>query len=233
MTEDRSDNRVFRDLTRSSRLLAVLLWASFVCSTVSLWSGILQVEFLQQIQLGVPVSEAEANANDVREGVIGLANFVILGGTWLLFLRWTYLANQNAWALGALGMKNTPGWAVGWYFVPIATLWKPYQALRETFKASHPDYTDDWALAPRPRLLPVWWSIWIVSGLGDISLMLDSWTAESLDELLNVSIRNAIDVALDIPVYPITAVVVWRLWRRQSAKQRSLTAVLSNDPRVE
>ncbi len=229
----RSDDHGFRDLSRSSKHLRVLLWVSIVCTAVSLWSGLLEVELLQQIRSGVPVSEAEANISDAREGAIGAISTILILGTRILFLRWTYLTNQNAWALGAVGMENSPGWAVGWYFVPIATLWKPYQALRETFKASHPDYTDDWALAPRPRILPVWWSILIVSSLGDFKLAIDSWTAESLDELLSVSTREAIYDALYIPLCIVTIVVVRSLWRWQSVKHRSQGVGLLNDRFVE
>ena len=30
----------------------------------------------------------------------------------------------------------TPGWSVGWFFVPIMNPWKPFQAMREIWQAS-------------------------------------------------------------------------------------------------
>lgn len=75
------------------------------------------------------------------------------------------LSNRNARALGATGMELTPGWAIGWYFVPVATLWKCYQALKEAFKASHPDFADNWREAPRPSILPRWWTLWVIATL--------------------------------------------------------------------
>ena len=98
----------FRDLARSSGLLCVFLWASLACTAVSLWSGILHVEFLQQVRSGVPVSEAEANAHDVREGAIGVVGGIVVGGTFILFWRWTYLANRNAWPLVPLEWGTRP-----------------------------------------------------------------------------------------------------------------------------
>lgn len=98
-------------------------------------------------------------ASDSRQALLGVLYVVIFLVTGILFLLWTYLANRNARSLGATGMKFTPGWAIGWYFIPILNLWKPYQALRETFKASHPDCSDDWQQAPHPDILRLWWTL--------------------------------------------------------------------------
>jgi hypothetical protein len=83
--------------------------------------------------------------------------------TGALFLYWTYLSNRNAHALGARHMEFTPGWAVGWYFVPFANLWQPYKALKETFQASNPSESANWHHAETPGFLPVWWGLWIIS----------------------------------------------------------------------
>ena len=60
---------------------------------------------------------------------------------------------------GARQLDFTPGWSVGWYFLPIANLWKPYQAMKEIWRASaRPDKVDD---AEVPGWLPLWWFLWL------------------------------------------------------------------------
>lgn len=55
-------------------------------------------------------------------------------------------------------MEFTPGWAVGWFFVPIANLFKPYQVVAEIYRASDPSADPDyWSLAEVPRYLLLWW----------------------------------------------------------------------------
>lgn len=54
----------------------------------------------------------------------------------LLYLAWVYRAARNVRALGALNLPTSPGWAVGWYFVPIANIWKPFEALKDIWSAS-------------------------------------------------------------------------------------------------
>ena len=62
---------------------------------------------------------------------------VYLGGIFFFFM-WLVRANKNARALGARDMEFTPGWMVGWFFVPLANLFKPYEAVEELYLASDP-----------------------------------------------------------------------------------------------
>ena len=62
----------------------------------------------------------------------------------------------------------TPGWAVGWYFVPIANLWKPFQAMKEIWLGSH--YGANWEGGSATDLLNWWWGLYILdSMLGNAS----------------------------------------------------------------
>lgn len=79
----------------------------------------------------------------------------------ILFGCWIYRANANAHVI-ADGLSISPGWAVGWYFVPIMCLYQPYVAMKETWLASH--YGGNWGDAEASGLLPVWWGAWLLSG---------------------------------------------------------------------
>lgn len=90
---------------------------------------------------------------------LGLAALI----TAVVVSRWIYRANSNARALGAADMAFTPGGAVGWYFVPIANFWKPYQAMREIWKASASARPSGWQRQRVPALLPCWWLLTIAA----------------------------------------------------------------------
>jgi uncharacterized membrane protein len=94
-----------------------------------------------------------------------LACFVLVG-------RWIYRASANAHALSD-EMTISPGWAVGWYFIPFANLVKPYQAMLEIWMASH--FRGNWHGEPSPSLVTGWWGLWIVVNILDnISVRLGS-----------------------------------------------------------
>jgi len=133
---------LYKDLTTLTCWAKWLLRASLAVSVISVISGIMEYRLLQAIAAGQFDSDAEmtaaARANDLRQGIIGVAYIVLLLTTSVVVLVWIYGANRNAHAIGATGMRFTPGWAVGWYFIPIFNLWKPYQAMKEIWKASAP-----------------------------------------------------------------------------------------------
>jgi hypothetical protein len=91
--------------------------------------------------------------------VVSLPIMVVTLSTSVVFLMWVYLANVNARGLGAQGMSYSPGWAVGWYFVPIWNLWKPFLAMKEIWQASENPVA--WSSLKTPRLLRIWWTLWI------------------------------------------------------------------------
>lgn len=84
--------------------------------------------------------------------------------TIVLWLVWQHQATANLWASGRTRLRVTPGWAVGWWFVPVANLWMPLIAMREVDRRSS---ADD---APRKAspLLAAWWAAWLASSLAPI-----------------------------------------------------------------
>jgi uncharacterized protein DUF4328 len=58
-----------------------------------------------------------------------------------LFFVWMNRIYQKLPGLGARDLQGSPGGAVGWWFVPIANLYKPFQYLREIWRALTPGLT--------------------------------------------------------------------------------------------
>lgn len=74
---------------------------------------------------------------------------------------WIYRAAATAQALDPVPGAVSPRWSVGWYFVPIANLWMPLRAMRETWASA---VGTGWPLYT-PALLTVWWIAWVVSSV--------------------------------------------------------------------
>ncbi len=219
-----TDTPNFRDLSGFAAVLKASLGVYMAIAAIGLWSGWLEIELLQRAASGMSVSEAEAAASDSRQALLRGLYLLVFVITGVMFLRWTYLSNRNARSLGAAGMQFTPGWAVGWYFVPVAWLWKPYQALKETFKASHPDFTQDWQHAPHPSILPLWWTLWIISTFVQQAVFHSALRADTANELLASSWIAFVSDALDLPLGIVAMAVVAKLQTWQSEKRRRLAA---------
>ena len=145
---------VFTPLTRLSWVVTVLLGASALLSVAELAAASLPPVSFQQVTAGVDVLQA-----------------LLLLVTGICFLVWTYRLSRNTRAFGVAGLQFTPAWAVGYFFVPVVSLYRPYQIFREIWRASDPGPTPRSGLAWQnirpPALLGFWWGSWLVSTLTD------------------------------------------------------------------
>src|SRR5262245_32035959 len=140
----------FQDINGLTGFLKVLLVLGVVLAVASGFSSFLQADLLSSRNF----TEAEAEANDSRQLAIGLAHLGLYLVTVIVFARWIIRANKNVRALGAVGLPTTPGWAVGYVFVPILHFWKPYQAMKDLWRASHSPTS--WATTAAGAILPAW-----------------------------------------------------------------------------
>lgn len=76
----------------------------------------------------------------------------------LALLRWIYVTNRNAHALGS-GLRLTPAGSVAWFFVPIASWFKPYQGLADVWRITM--LPEAKAGVAAPRQLRWLWGLWL------------------------------------------------------------------------
>jgi len=87
---------------------------------------------------------------------------------------WVYRAHANLFAAGFEGLEFTPGWSVGWFFVPVAFWFKPFQAMRELWNYSH--YGDAGSHAAADVQLSAWWTCWVITNIvSNISMRLNGF----------------------------------------------------------
>jgi hypothetical protein len=99
-------------------------------------------------------------------GVTALGVLALSVCSWIFVPVWIYRAAANLRGLGRYGMTFTPGGCVGWFFVPIANLWKPPQAMSEIWRASDPQAEQgSWFASSGTPLIGVWWASWVISGV--------------------------------------------------------------------
>jgi hypothetical protein len=153
--------------------------------------------------------EIEMSYNAV--GIAALLHLVAFAISGFLILRWIHRVNSNAQTWSST-MGVSPGWNVGFFFIPIANLWKPFQGVRETWEASQsgPDYLV-------PTWVRWWWACWLATSiLGNISfrIELQGSTASA------AAFGAAIDVVTGIIGIPLALLLI-RLIRELTAAQES------------
>lgn len=104
-------------------------------------------------------------------GFVSLLEIPVRIATIVLFLVWEYRAFTNLSPLKARNLEFSPGWAVGWWFIPFANLVKPYQAMKELWRDSDPEFDEDLGFLSSsmsaPAIFGFWWALWILKNLSD------------------------------------------------------------------
>lgn len=99
-------------------------------------------------------------------GVAALGVLFSILGAAVFFFIWIHRASSNLKGLGRVGMRNTPGWCVGGYFVPILQLFQPMQSMKEIWQASDPTAVQGtWFASSSTPLVGIWWAAWLLSGV--------------------------------------------------------------------
>lgn len=144
------------------------------------------------------------------------------GGLMLAYLiaviasgRWIFRVNKNAQAQNQDWITVSPGWNIGFFFIPIANLFMPFRGLRQTLQVSTAPHAPEHVAIP--ALMPLWWLAWLaMSILGNISFRL-SLNAETLDQLRTVAVLNLVTTPVDLLGTILFMMVIWRITRLQCA----------------
>jgi len=198
----------FRDLEQITSALKWMLWVGALLCVFSLVSSGMQIHLLSG-----PYDAEQGRVNDLREQSLTILNLLYYVATAIVFGRWILLAHRNLPALGVRTIEVTPGWAVGWFFVPIVNLWMPYQAMRFLWRASHsatrPDIQDSgWALQ-------TWWTLWIVNWIVDRIVMVQASRARTVAELTVMTQWNIVGHVAMLALYVVVSMLVMRIWEAQ------------------
>lgn len=213
-----SENKIeFKEPTPLKKWIKYMLFAQVFIAVIAIGSNVMEYQLLTDFQDGVYFSQemavADAEANDKRQQILGLIYLGIFIVSGVLILRWIYQSNQNARQLGAKDLSFTPTWSIGFYFIPIVCLWKPYQAMKEIWQASHSP--TNWQMESVSPILGLWWFFWIANSLVGQVVFRMSNRAVEITEIMNVNLISQLSELLSIPL----AIVTWLLVSKISSAQ--------------
>ena len=198
-------------------MLKLLLGLGIAVAVIGALSSAMQLQLLDRPS----ITEAQAATNDLREMIIGWFDMGLYVLTAIVFGRWIVQANKNVRALGAADLRVTPGWAVGYLFVPIVSLWKPYQAMSDLWRASRNPAA--WASVRRGSILPLWWGLWIAANIIGQVAMRATLAAEGLEALRDATIIQMANQAVGIPLCLAARALVTQIADAQRAGTLGMT----------
>jgi len=185
------------------------------------------------------VLEVARTVNDYKSEHSIIWAFIVISGITLVvtFTMFIHNASSNLEHLRIAGQKFTPGWSVGWFFVPFMNLYKPTRVVRELSTASGSTDTRNpraWqnVESQEGMFISSWWTLVIFAilfGPRGISLFvgrenIEDWAAAG--RLLVWS-----DLFQVLPLV-LTVIVVFRLQRAQEIRHQLMLARRSRAARI-
>jgi hypothetical protein len=137
----------------AGQALTILLFGAMM-GAFSVWMTDGGLENQQIAILAVFVGSAAQVSPFVSIGVFVLCVF--------LYLRFVYRAAKNLTLSRARGLDISPGWAVGWSFMPIVNLAMVYKVMEQIWQASADPVKNKMTA---PVSLRWWWGLWLGGGV--------------------------------------------------------------------
>lgn len=138
----------------------------------------------------------------------------------VVFCIWTNKSMKNAWALRKDMTQPTmkPGWAVGFYFIPIALLWKPFQGMREIWQVTFQD-----SEGAHLGLLRWWWGFWLLGNFADnIAMRLPT---ETFAELATSAYFDGVGAIPSLIAGVLIIIIVGKVTAQQMARSAESAAI--------
>jgi hypothetical protein len=145
---------------RSVRVLGAL----FVLSAAVSWVAVgYDFSALRLATSGHRVVPQERLAHSWFGEAIAIAQIVCVVVTGVTFLTWLHRVRVNVRAFGVRRLAYGREWTVLGFLVPALNALRPYQVIREIWKASDPSTGDPfgWKSVATPPLLALWWGLFV------------------------------------------------------------------------
>lgn len=110
----------------------------------------------------VPFDLATLERIDTLIMLITIAQLVLFWGCAVVVGRCTYRAMRNLYTVGSKHAEMAPGWTVGWYIIPIASLFKPAEGMSQIVHGTRSAVGN---LASTRSGIPLWWTCWILTNI--------------------------------------------------------------------
>ena len=191
-----------------AKIAMILIWIVFALEIISFISGFLQYNLLEEAKNGHYFTNDQLNANDIREGIVGIFYSLAMIISMITFIKWFRRAYFNL-HLRTNYLSFSEGWAAGSWFVPIIYLFRPFQIMKELYNRTKELLLERGIMGNFGTAhLGWWWTFWIISNiLGQIFFRM-SFHNDDIDSLLKSTFVGMANNIIGIPLGLITIKVI-------------------------
>lgn len=220
--ETENEINAIRPNLKRAKLAQLLVWAVMAFDILSIFSSYLQYNLLKAFQNNENVTEQMISSNDLREQIIGILYLAVSIASAATFIQWFRRAYYN---LGIReGTVHSEEWAVWSWFVPIISLYRPYQIMREMWESTTHlinEKTSDYYTESSTTILGFWWALWIISGYVGNYILKIAFDTDTIENLLSSTVGNIVLSIIGIPL----AIITVRIIKVYSSKEEQIAGL--------
>jgi hypothetical protein len=126
---------------------------------------------------------ANSGQRDLIAILVGFCGLIVLLAfvtSTVAVCMWMHRVYRNLPVVGATGLKYSPAWAAGAWFVPILSLFRPYRIVREIWQVSTPGVP--WGV------VNLWWALFLTANWSGVLVGRTSFGG-GLDEWLDAGVN--------------------------------------------
>jgi hypothetical protein len=206
----------YRDPSSPATFAIAALAANAALKAIEAVFRVLEYRLVADLAAGRVRLSAIVRSDD-RIRVVAVLELITFAIAMVLFLMWFHRCYTNLAALGS-GRRYSPGWSVGYWFVPVLNLVRPKQMADEMWVASDPQFSGS---ASVPGFVHAWWGCWILGNvLAFGAIQVRNVEHPSLDTVKTSSLVLAASAALTVVATILAIQVVRGITARQEQRAR-------------
>lgn len=171
-----------------ANFIEIVFAIHMIISGIIILSDYWQYSMLQEIANGGYVDEYTIEENDNRQALMAVLRMFFMIVTAVAFIMWFFRAYKNLRLANVAGLKYSPGWTIGAFFIPIGNLFIPYNIMEEVWKGSHvlsgEVARDGWKNKKLNFKVPIWWVSFMIYYLGGYFLSRMYESSSSVDGMI-------------------------------------------------
>lgn len=223
---------LYRPLTTLATVVTVVFALEILVKLGVAANALATISWMERAVAGNVVQDEPLENVEMRDDQLRIGELVLGLAAIVVFCVLVARACRNALSFGQMPMQLTPGWAVGVFFIPILWFWKPYQAMKEIWRASAPDTKDAHELAQGivPLFFPAWWAAYLARWfLGQTGPRLHT-DFHRPPQAISASYMDLAGAVATILAAALAIVMVRALARRQEDCQKAAEAWRATHP---
>jgi len=156
-----ADNQLFEKLGRWLQRLLILYVALLGIETAAALVAIAALAGTEILEPGGRLQTAVLSLQTMAySGFVEFGAFVLIA---ILFLRLLYKGVQQAKGYTTPFTYVSPGWAVGYWFIPLMNLYRPFEVVKALSKACGQQAGGEGKPVVGEQLLSAWWALFLIS----------------------------------------------------------------------